>query len=97
MSNLPAQPKVFPFLTIVNERTPKQKMHTALGHAKSAFWDFSNGQHRTGQLYKWSGGGWELLYEIPKQTETYQEEVTYGNHTYKRTRYKDTRPWKAEE
>lgn len=93
MSNLPAQPKVFPFLTIVNERRPKQKMHTSLAHAKNAFWGSSSGAHRTGQLYKWAGEGWELLYDIPKQTETYTK-MSYGRLL---TYLKDTRPWKADE
>lgn len=93
MSNLPAQPKVFPFLTVIPGRRPQQKMHTSVGHAKNAFQDTGYGRHRTGQLYKWSGEGWELLYDVPEQTET----VKVQGYSGWRNQYKDTRPWRIEQ
>jgi hypothetical protein len=95
MTELPEQPKVFPYLTIVNERHPKQKMHATLVHAKNAFsanWA-ARSLHRTGQLFEWVGDSWDLLYDVPAQTQTYVERTRYGD----RLRYRDTRPWKAEE
>lgn len=94
MTELPAQPKVFPFLTIVNERHfPKQKMHATLVHAKNAFNQNGSTLHRTGQIFEWAGDGWDLLYDVPAQTQTYVERTRYGD----RLRYRDTRPWKKEE
>lgn len=92
--------KVSPYLTIVEGRKPRQKVHTHLSHAKNAFdtpkmnhlvpgYSGSMGAHTHGwgAIYEYSGTEWKLLYEIPQPTEADGFEGKW------RTEY-ETRPWR---
>lgn len=61
-------PKVKPYLTIIEDRRPVQKMHSSLGHAKNAF---TFDRSRAGTLWEWKDGDWSLLHTITrKRTNT---------------------------
>jgi hypothetical protein len=67
--------KVYPFLTVIPNRHPAQKLHTSLGHAKNAvharMFYVRNGGYATTvpiQLYKYENDDWVLLYDIPSGT-----------------------------
>jgi hypothetical protein len=59
--------KSFPYLTVIPDRRPVQKVHTGLGQAKNAilFRDYGRGIPRDCQVYEWSNEGWTLLWDIP--------------------------------
>jgi len=93
--------KVTPFMSIVEGRKPKQKVHTHLSHAKNAF-DTPKPNplvpnpyksysvpftHGWGAIFKYSGTEWKLLFEIPQPTEA------DGRKGKWRTEY-ETRPWR---
>jgi hypothetical protein len=97
--------KVTPFMSIVEGRTPRQKVHTHLAHAKNAFDPLKinkkiveispNGMrwvrhtHGWGAIFEHKDGEWKLLFEIPQPTEA---DGTQGkwNMEY------ETRPWKLD-
>jgi hypothetical protein len=60
-----------PYLTVIPDRLPKQKVHASLGHAKNAI-NYRD-QWRTGipsdcVIFEWKDDAWQVLYEIPKGT-----------------------------
>lgn len=64
-------PEILPYLTLVPDRTPRQKAHTSLGQAKKAVLfrlDINDKLKYPCRIYKWSGLGWELLWDIPADT-----------------------------
>lgn len=65
-------PAVEPYLTVIPDRTPRQKAHTSLGQARKAVLfrlDINDKLSLPCRIYKWSGLGWELLWDIPADTE----------------------------
>lgn len=94
--------KATPYMSIVEGRKPRQKVHTSIGHAKNAFdtpkvnKNIGTGYkynpyvhtHGWGAIFEHKGGDWVLIYEIPQpKSEDYQEGKSY-HETY------ETRPWK---
>lgn len=62
------RPKVFPYLTICPHRSPVQKLHTAIGHAKNAFQNpYSYNTNRVGTMWQMVDGEWELLYTVERE------------------------------
>lgn len=58
-----------PYLTVILDRRPVQKVHTKLAHAKLAFDQFEGGglyPGRWGKIYEQKDGEWVLLYDIPE-------------------------------
>lgn len=69
----PLQPaQATPYLTVIPDRLPKQKVHTNLGHAKNAInyrtdaW--GQGTPSECLLYEWKDDEWQLLYRVPAGT-----------------------------
>lgn len=65
--NLP-QPGIQPYLTIIPNRYPQQKLHAKIGFAKNAFqnpWGYNT--NRVGTLWEWVDGVWELLYTVERE------------------------------
>jgi hypothetical protein len=63
-------PEIAPYLTIIPDRAPRQKSHASLGQAKKAvlFRLGLEGLSIDVRVYKWTSGGWDLLWEIKKGT-----------------------------
>lgn len=61
--SLSPTPRATPYLTIIPDRSPVQKVHTSLGHAKNAL---TYDKRREGTLWEWNTeqGAWELLYTV---------------------------------
>lgn len=85
-------PKIDPYLTIIPGRTPEQKLHSKIGHAKNAFSQASYYKGRWGQLFEWKDGEWSLLFDIPEPQVISQREGYNGSHLY--SVYGETRPWR---
>lgn len=83
--NLSPTPKATPYLTIIPDRSPVQKTHTSLGHAKNAL---TYDKRREGTLWEWKDGEWSLLYTVTC------EQVR--NEHYKVTYWTQTVPWREE-
>jgi hypothetical protein len=96
MPTLPTKPKIFPYLTVIEDRNPVQKMHATLGHAKNAFSFEEWYGGRYGQMYEYKDGDWVLLYDIPKPeiVEEIPRTRSDGSVYYIAKRYADTRPRK---
>jgi hypothetical protein len=69
------QPKLPPFLTIVEGRKPKNKAHLTEQYAKSSirescygWYPDTNAAHRAAQVYELDDGEWKLKWDIPKGT-----------------------------
>lgn len=65
MATRPAPFKSYLCATVIDERRPKMKPHTNLGHAKSAVQgDYG---HSAASIWTWSNeiNDWELLWEFP--------------------------------
>lgn len=77
-------PQIKPYLTIIEARTPKQKMHTSLGHAKNAL---TYDKSRSGTLWEWVDGEWVLLYTVTSYV------VPASSNDYWK-RYKQDVPWR---
>jgi hypothetical protein len=57
--------KSFPYLTIIPTRSPMQKAHTNIGHAKNALTGANEDSHGVkGQMYEWKDDAWRLLYTV---------------------------------
>jgi hypothetical protein len=60
-----------PYLSIIPTRSPEQKTHTSLGHAKNAvnnkIWSGYSHRHDMA-IYEWVDNDWKLLYDIPAGT-----------------------------
>lgn len=93
--------KPTPFMSVVEGRTPRQKTHVDLNHAKSAFATSRFNEllagtsfgytHSWGSIYELVGGEWELRMDIPKpEPKDYFTKVEYGYTV----RGFETRPWK---
>ncbi len=97
-----------PYMSVVEGRHPKQKVHKTLAHAKAAFDtpklnpDVTSPEHprwtqRThgwGTLYEFKDGQWVVLYEVPKPT---QDDLIVTEHS-SWTKYDwETRPWKLKD
>jgi hypothetical protein len=60
-----------PYLTIIPIRTPREKTHTTLAHAKnavSAKVHWSYGLSCDIAVYEWRDGDWSLLWDLPRGT-----------------------------
>lgn len=104
MSEFLKQPEVMPYLTVIEGRKPKQKLHKRISDAKNAFdtpkpnpvlyggnKHQRNYTHGWGQLYEWVDGEWKLLYDVRQPTaEDYRDPAGYGYGEF------ETRPWKLE-
>lgn len=53
------------YKTVVERRWPREKLHSALGHAKAAIAYSAWSGVRGGQLYELRHGAWDLLYDVP--------------------------------
>jgi len=63
--------KATPYLSVIPDRHPRQKVHANLGHAKNAV--IYRDQWRRGipedcVIFEWKNDQWQVLYEIPKGT-----------------------------
>lgn len=54
------------YLSVMPSRSPRDKAHTNLGHAKNALTHNStSGKIRVhGAIYTWEDGDWQLMYEV---------------------------------
>lgn len=57
------KPIITPYLTIIPNRRPVQKLHVGLGHAKNALTYDSS---KYGTLWEMIDGEWKLLYTVEK-------------------------------
>ena len=73
----PSPYQMYPYLTDVPLRRPRQKLHENLGHAKNSVavmygYDYDTGQRtvRGGQIYEWNPlhSQWELIYDVAYET-----------------------------
>lgn len=72
MTQTPKPLRPQPYMSVVPGRSPEQKAHMTLGHAKSAVGAKLNayrGSYYDMAIYEWKNNGWELLYDIPKGTK----------------------------
>lgn len=71
--------EMYPYLSVMENRSPEQKLHSNLGHAKNAIgqgggYDYRNDKYvrmaRGGQIYEWDPihNEWKLLYDVPART-----------------------------
>lgn len=72
MTQTPKPLRPQPYMSVVPSRSPTQKAHMSIGHAKSAVGaklSTYHGSYSDMAIYEWKEGGWELLYDIPKGTK----------------------------
>ena len=72
---MPNPLKIQPFLTVIPGRTPKQKLHANIGHAKLAIrnampYSPTKGCYYDMQMFEWKDGAWALLHDFPSGTTT---------------------------
>jgi len=70
---LPEQ--TFPYLTVIPDRRPVQKVHRNIGQAKNAVSyrdSFYTGIPCDIQVYEWKRDHWTLLWDIPAGTKSSQ-------------------------
>lgn len=68
---VPTAPRPFGYLTVIPRRTPKQKAHYDLGHAKNAIrarCNWGRGTDCDTQVFELVDGDWKLLWNIPRGT-----------------------------
>jgi hypothetical protein len=84
-----------PYLSVCPDRSPRQKVHTNLGHAKNAVAyrdQWGHGLHAACQIYEWKDNEWSLLYDVPAGTRSNnmpwhdQEKLKAAEVTAKQTR-----------
>lgn len=69
---LPVQ--TFPYLTVIPDRIPQQKVHKNIGQAKNAVSYRASLHYKRGipndcQVYEWKDSQWVILWDIPAGTE----------------------------
>lgn len=66
-------PMPHPYLTVIPDRSPLQKVHTDLAQARKAILYRVGGNADTlkvaCKVYKWTARGWETLWDIPEGTD----------------------------
>lgn len=92
--------KSTPYMSVVEGRRPRQKVHTSLSHAKNAFdtpkanplvkdkRGYYQHTHGWGAIFEHIHGDWVMIYEITQPTEQdLMPNSRYGNEY-------ETRPWR---
>lgn len=73
MTQIPKPLRPQPYMSVVPNRSPEQKAHMSLGHAKSAVGSkinqYGHGSYYDMAIYEWKDGDWEILYDVPKGTK----------------------------
>ena len=66
-------PAPHPYLTVIPDRSPRQKVHTDVQQARKAILYRVGGNADTlkvgCKVYKWTAQGWETLWDIPAGTD----------------------------
>lgn len=64
------KPEIMPYLTIIPDRVPRQKVHVNLGQTKKAvLFRLRNETLSTPvKAYRWTDSGWELMWDIAEGT-----------------------------
>jgi hypothetical protein len=65
-------PEIMPYLTVIPDRSPRQKAHVSIQQARKAILFRLGGKDETltvpCRVYKWTDKGWEELWNIPEGT-----------------------------